>query len=60
MKFGGVVTVSKAELLMPSAVAVIVAEPAETPVARPLASIVAIAVSLLENVRGPLVMEFPY
>jgi len=60
VKFGGGVTVSSAEVLMPSEVTVMVEVPAAIPVANPVALTVAIAALLLANVRGPLAIELPY
>ena len=60
VKFGGAVTVSSADVLIPFEVTVMVEVPAAIPVANPVALIVAIAVSLLANVRGPTAMELPY
>ena len=60
MKFGGEVTVSSADVLIPSEATVMVEVPTAIPVAHPVVLIVAIAVLLLANVRGPPVMELPY
>ena len=60
MKFGGEVTVSSADVLMPSEATVIVEVPTAIPVAKPVALIVAIAGLLLANVRGALATELPY
>jgi hypothetical protein len=60
VKFGGEVTVSSADVLMPPEATVMVEVPAAIPVANPVALMVAIAVSLLANVRGPTAMELPY
>jgi hypothetical protein len=60
VKFGGEVTVSSADVLMPSEATVMVEVPTAIPVANPVALIVAIAVLLLANVRGPPAMELPY
>lgn len=60
MKFGGGVTVSSADLLTPPDATVMVEVPTAIPEANPVALMVAIAVSLLANVRGPLGMELPY
>lgn len=60
VKFGGEVTVSSADVLMPSDATVMVEVPAAIPVANPVALIVAIAVLLLANVSEPPAMELPY
>ena len=60
VKFGGGVTVSSADVLTPPDATVMVEVPAAIPEANPVALIVAIAVSLLANVRGPPAMELPY
>lgn len=60
VKFGGEVTVSSADVLIPSEPTVMVEVPIAIPVAIPVALIVAIAVLLLANVRGPPAMELPY
>jgi hypothetical protein len=60
VKFGGEVTVSSADVLIPSDATVMVEVPTAIPVANPVALIVAIVVSLLANVRGPPAMELPY
>lgn len=60
VKFGGGVTVSSADVLMPSEVAVMVEVPAAIPVANPVALMVAIAVLLLANARELPAMELPY
>lgn len=60
VKFGGEVTVSSADVLIPSEVTVMVEVPTAIPLADPVALIVAIAVSLLVNVRGPPARELPY
>jgi hypothetical protein len=60
VKFGGEVTVSSADVLIPSDAAVMVEVPTAIPVANPSALIVAIAVLLLANVRGPPARGLPY
>lgn len=60
VKFGGEVTVSSADVLIPSEATVMVEVPSAIPVANPVALIVAIAVLLLANVRGTPAMELPY
>jgi hypothetical protein len=60
VKFGGEVTVSRADELTPSEVAVMVEVPTAIPVANPVALMVAIAVLLLANVRETAAMELPY
>jgi hypothetical protein len=60
VKFGGGVTVSRADVLMPSELTVMVEVPAAIPVANPVALMVAIAALLLANVRGAAAMELPY
>jgi hypothetical protein len=60
VKFGGGVTVSSADVLIPSDSTVMVEVPAAIPVAKPFELMVAIAVLLLANVRGPRAMELPY
>ena len=60
VKFGGEVTVSSADVLTPSDVAVMVEVPTAIPVANPVALMVAIARLLLANVRGTPVIEPPY
>ena len=60
MKFGGEVTVSSADVLIPSDVTVMVEVPTAIPVAKPVVLIVAIAVLLLANVRGTSAIELPY
>ena len=60
VKFGGEVTVSSADVLIPFEATVMVEVPAAIPVAHPVVLIVAIAVLLLANVRGPPAMELPY
>ena len=60
MKFGGAVTVSSADVLIPSEATVMVEVPVAIPVANPVALMVAIAGLLLANVTGPPAMELPY
>lgn len=60
MKFGGEVTVSCADVLIPSEATVMVEVPTAIPVANPVALIVAIAELLLAKVRGPPAMKLPY
>ena len=60
VKFGGEVTVSSADVLIPPDATVMVEVPTAIPVAKPVALMVAIAVLLLANVRGTLAMELPY
>ena len=60
VKFGGGVTVSSADVLMPFAATVTVEVPAAIPVAKPVALMVAIAGLLLANVRVAPAMELPY
>jgi len=60
VKFGGAVTVSSADALMPSEATVMVEVPTAIPVANPVALMVAIAVLLLANVSEPPAMELPY
>jgi hypothetical protein len=56
----GEITVSSADVRMPSEVTVMVEVPAAIPVAKPVALIVAIAVLLLANARVPPAMESPF
>ena len=60
VKFGGEVTVSSADVLIPPEATVMVEVPVAIPVANPVALMVAIAMLLLANVRGLLAMELPY
>ena len=60
VKFGGEVTVSSADVLMPPDATVMVEVPTAIPVANPVALMVAIAVLLLANVRGTSVIALPY
>jgi hypothetical protein len=60
VKFGGGVTVSTADVLIPSEATVMVEVPTAIPVANPVALMVAISVLLLANVKGTLAMELPY
>ena len=60
VKFGSAVTVSCADVLMPSDVTVMVEVPAAIPVAKPVVLMVAIAGLLLANVSEPPAMELPY
>jgi hypothetical protein len=60
VKFGGEVTVSSADVLIPSEATVILDVPTAIPVANPVALTVAIAVLLLANVRGTPAIELPY
>jgi hypothetical protein len=60
VKFGGEVTVSSADVLIPSDAAVMVEVPTAIPVANPVALMVAIAGLLLANASEPAAMELPY
>jgi hypothetical protein len=60
VKFGGAVTVSSADVLIPAEATVMVEVPVAIPVANPVALMVAIAGLLLAKVRGPPAMELPY
>jgi hypothetical protein len=60
VKLGGEVTVSTADVRIPSDATVMVEVPAAIPVAKPVALMVAIAVLLLAKVRGASAMELPY
>jgi hypothetical protein len=60
VKFGGVVTVSCADVLMPSEATVMVEFPAAIPVANPVALMAATAGLLLANVSEPPAMGLPY
>jgi hypothetical protein len=60
VKFGGEVTVSCAEALMPSEDTVMVEVPAAIPVAKPVALMAAIAELLLANLSEAPAKELPY